>query len=453
MDTQHTTPNALDSERYVLGACLQDYQAVNSCVQVIKEGDFYHNQNNLIWESVLRLSKANQPVDFSTVSDVLSSIQKLAEAGGREYLAELIEETPGTASAEYHAQRVRDKSLLRNLIKESSTIIGNAHQLEDALEAINDAERRISMLAQTRSNKTIKKMDNVFDELMKRVIAIKAGEFTGLPTGFTHLDRLTSGLQGGELIILAGRPGMGKTAFALSLVRNVTLEKGLKCAFFSLEMGAEQLVQRMLASFARVDMYKLKSGTLSKDDYQNIHLVTPAIQKAHLYIDDISPLTLIELKSKCRQLENQLRGPGGEKGLDLIVIDYLQLMSGNTKESRQVEVAQISRGLKELAKELRVPVIALSQLSRKVEERGNEGDQKRPMLSDLRESGSIEQDADMVWFVYRDAYYNKEKRGDERQHAELIVAKHRNGELDDIKLDFVGKHAAFYDRMEEADFE
>ncbi|MDB9743951.1 replicative DNA helicase [Fibrobacterales bacterium] len=444
-------PSAPASERYVIGAVLQDRAVLDEAIRLVRSGEFYDPRHVAIWDAISKLNLSAQPVDFSTVTEALNQMNRLHEAGGRPYIASIIEEILSTASTEFHSAVIREKALLRALIKESGKIIFDAQDPSaDPLEVLSSAEKHISMLSQQRLTDSNRILGDVLQIVMEEMQNIEKGAIAGLQTGFTELDNLTSGLHGGELIILAGRPGMGKTAFALSLIANSAIKFRKNAVFFSLEMGAEQLVMRILCSQAAVDMGNFKRGMLHESEISSIQETLQTIHDAPLYIDDQPGLTMLDMKSKCRTLNNQLRNRGSGDGLDLIIVDYLQLMSGDSKEGRQNEVSGISRGLKELAKELKVPLIALSQLSRKVEERGSEDGAKRPMLSDLRESGSIEQDADMVWFVYRDAYYNKELRDNGGQDAELMVAKHRNGEIKDVPLTFIGKQTAFVNRQESA---
>jgi replicative DNA helicase len=382
----------------------------------------------------LMYSKDNIHVDPVTLAEKLLQMGKLELVGGIDYLWQLAESVLGAGNVEQYAKIIKSKSLLRGLITSSNKIISHALDPTQAPEYVLElAEKEIFRLAESRVKTSIRPIRDILHETMAMIDKYRGDALTGVPTGFTELDNLTSGLQPTDLIVLAGRPGMGKTAFALSLLANAAIHHNRAVAFFSLEMGAEQLVQRILCSQARINMQLLRQGRLPKSDYPKISFVAGPISDAPIYIDDQPGLNLIDLKTKCRILKQK-------NALDMVIIDYLQLMQGTGgKENRQQEISQISRGLKELAKELKIPVMALSQLSRKVEERGGDG---KPMLSDLRESGAIEQDADMVWFVFRSSQYDKEAP---HTDAELIVAKHRNGPTENIQMTFLAEHAAFYD--------
>jgi replicative DNA helicase len=428
-------PQALDAERYLLGSTLQDDSVLTDCFGILASTDFYLEKHACIFEAMeLMYSKDNIHVDPVTLAEKLLQMGKLELVGGIDYLWQLAESVLGAGNVEQYAKIIKSKSLLRGLITSSNKIISHALDPTQAPEYVLElAEKEIFRLAESRVKTSIRPIRDILHETMAMIDKYRGDALTGVPTGFTELDNLTSGLQPTDLIVLAGRPGMGKTAFALSLLANAAIHHNRAVAFFSLEMGAEQLVQRILCSQARINMQLLRQGRLPKSDYPKISFVAGPISDAPIYIDDQPGLNLIDLKTKCRILKQK-------NALDMVIIDYLQLMQGTGgKENRQQEISQISRGLKELAKELKIPVMALSQLSRKVEERGGDG---KPMLSDLRESGAIEQDADMVWFVFRSSQYDKEAP---HTDAELIVAKHRNGPTENIQMTFLAEHAAFYD--------
>jgi replicative DNA helicase len=430
-------PQSIEAERYVLGAILQDPKALNDCLSILKEDDtFYQQAHSDIFKAISELSLENAPIDLRTVEYRLEKWGKLESIGGREFLFALVGDVASSANVEYHAKIVQEKSVLRKMVHSCSEIIGQAMDPSAELKGLLDeAGRQIFSLAENRTADTMRHVGLVLQDTLALIDKYAKG-LSGVRTGFRDLDLLTSGLQSTDFIVLAGRPGMGKTAFALSLMANAAIQYNHKVAFFSLEMGGEQLIQRVLCSKAGVSMELLRQGKLPREDHSKIVVACGPISKAPIYIDDRAGLTILELKSKCRLLKQK-------HGLDMIIVDYLQLMEGpKGSDNRQHEVSVISRGMKELAKELRVPVMALSQLSRKVEER----DGGKPMLSDLRESGAIEQDADMVWFVHRPSKYQKadDPQVHDAAYSELIVAKHRNGPLKDIKLTFKGEHAAFY---------
>jgi replicative DNA helicase len=430
-------PQAPDAEKYLLAAMLQDASAIGKAFEVIKDPDtFYFEKHQFIFQAFYELFNQNSPVDIITTEEQLKRNKKLAAIGGRDYLWELVADGYATADVNYHATLILEKAMLRKLVTASADVISEA--LDEASEpkkVLEIAEQKIFQISESRLSDTLLPAPEVLKKTLEMISNYSSEGIHGVRTGFIDLDKLTSGLQPGDLVVLAGRPGMGKTAFALTLMANSSIDFDHAVAFFSLEMGGEQLMQRVLCSRAAIDMTALRQGRLPKEDYPKISLAAGPISDSKIYIDDQPGLSLLDFKTKSRMLRKQGK-------LDLVIIDYMQLMEGPKSESRQVEISRISRGLKELAKELKIPVIALSQLSRKTEE----GDDNRPKLSHLRESGAIEQDADMVWFVHRPSYYRKkddtETQADE-SYSELIVAKHRNGPLDDIKLSFVPHSASF----------
>lgn len=434
-------PQSIDAEQAVLGAVLIENEAINIVSEFISANDFYREAHRVIFSIMMNLYHEHEPIDLITIVDALKKEDKLESVGGIAYITSLANSVATAANVKYHAKIVSEKSVLRKLINVSTEIAGKAYEGSDEVEdQLDNAEKRILEIA---SNKTTSDYTPVGDMLMDAAnhlaqLAENKGQVTGLGTGFVDLDKLTSGLQPSDFIILAARPSMGKTAFALNLVQNVALRSHLKIkerkdkpysvAFFSLEMSKEQLLHRMLCAEAQIDSQRLRNGELSEEDWTKVWNACDRMVNAKIIINDTPGITALEMRSVARRIK-------AEYDLDLIVVDYLQLMQGSGKsqrsgDNRQTEVSEISRSLKALARELKVPVIALSQLSRSVEAR----QVKRPMLSDLRESGSLEQDADIVAFLYREDYYNKETEN--QNVTELIIAKHRNGPVDTVNLFF-----------------
>ncbi len=434
-------PQALDAEKAVLGAMLQNNASIDAAISDIKlvPKDFYQDKHSFVYEAIISLFDDNRPIDVITVGEEL---QKNKKAWGliqdQQFLWDLTTEVSSGAHVPYHATIVKSKSLLRELIATCSNITNRSFDPSiEPKETLAYAEQQLYAISDDNTKGDLEHVKTVMARTMEMIGQYSSGGVTGTPTGFTDLDTLTSGLKPGELIVLAGRPAMGKTAFALSLLGNCTIDARKSVVFFSLEMPGEQLMQRVLCTRSEVDMSALRQGRLPQAEMNKVIMNAGPISEASIFIDDTASLSLSDLKSKSRALKKR-------QGLDLIIIDYLQLMDG-PGESRQVQISTISRGLKELAKELKCPVIALSQLSRKVEERQGDG---KPMISDLRESGAIEQDADMVWFVYRKIMYDKNA---DPTGAELIVAKHRNGPTADINLTFQGKFAGFFNFSHRSD--
>lgn len=429
-------PQSIEAEQSVLAAMLIDNEAIAKATEILNIDDFYREAHRVIFAAMLELYNKNEAVDLITVTDVLKRENKLEDIGGIAYLTSLANAVLSAANIKFHADIVAEKSVLRQLVRVSTEIAAMGYEASDDVGVLLDtAESRILEIANR------KKRDDftpVGDVLMSSVQNIEKllntkGGLIGLPTGFADLDRLTSGLQPSDFIILAARPSMGKTALALNIVQNVALRahkrvggKPRCVAFFSLEMSKEQLVNRMLCAEANIDSQRLRAGEMGDKDWDSLWAVCDVMNKAKIFIDDTAGLPVMEMRSRARRLK-------AKHGLDLLVVDYLQLMQGsgrrNASSDRQQEVSEISRSLKALARELEVPVLALSQLSRSVESR----QVKRPMLSDLRESGSLEQDADIVAFLYREDYYEPET---ENKHTELIIAKHRNGPVDTVNLFF-----------------
>ncbi|MBU4534137.1 MAG: replicative DNA helicase [Eubacteriales bacterium] len=428
-------PQNLDAEQAVLGALLMDQDAIFRVVSIIKPDDFYHSANRLIYKAALSLQDVGQPVDLVTVTDQLRREGLLEKAGGATYIASLSDLVPTTANVEQYARIVEEKALLRTLILVAGRIAEMSYEENDeAPRLLDQAEQMIMELSSRRGSTAFAQIREV---LLKAWGAIEQayankGRLSGVPTGFVDLDNLCAGLQPSDLVIVAARPSMGKTALALSIAYQVAGSNDrTPVAVFSLEMSKEQLVQRLLSMEAKVDQYRLRTGNLREEDWERLHDAAANLSDLPIYIDDTAGASVREIRAKAKRLQ-------GEKGLGLVIIDYIQLMQSGTRvENRQQEIAQISRTLKGLAKELNVPVVALSQLSRAVESRPN----KRPQMSDLRESGSLEQDADVVVFIYREEYYNQET--EEKGIAELVVAKQRNGPTGTVKLAFLKEFTRF----------
>ena len=441
-------PQAVEIEAQILGAMLIDREATSKVLEILDEEAFHADYHRKIFQAMVALFERSEPVDTITLTEELRRRGHLEVIGGEPYLVELTIGVTSAANVEFHARIVLEKSLLRGLISASSQIATRAFgQSEDAFELLDSAEQSIFQISERRMKHGYRSMsDAVHDTLgmLESIHGTHSG-VTGIPTGFRDLDTLTGGWQNSDLIIIAGRPSMGKTAFALSLARNAALDavKPTPVGIFSLEMSIQQLVMRLLCAEARVDAHKVRTGRLPEDDWKHLAIAAGRLAKTNVYIDDTAALGILELRAKARRLKV-------DKNIGLIIVDYLQLMQGPQRsESREKEISAISRSLKALAKELNIPVIALSQLSRAVESRTD----KRPILSDLRESGAIEQDSDVVAFVHRQEKYenlNTEEGQDVRGLAEIIVGKQRNGPVDDIKLTFVHQYARFENRAPDA---
>lgn len=427
-------PHDIDAEQSVLGAMLLDREAIAQISRFLNPRDFYMESHSSIFEAMLELDESGIPADLVTVTDLLRRKGLLDKVGGATYLASLPATVPSTSNSEYYGHIVEEKSLLRNLIHLATRIAGMGYDgSEDAERLMAEAERMIIELGSRRATNVFSSLKEVLLETFRQIEYMyrNKGEVTGVPTGFKGLDRLCSGLQPSDLVIVAARPSMGKTSFGLAIAYHAAANQGQSVALFSMEMSKEQLVQRMLCSAACVDQQRLRTGFLKENDWAQLSAKAREMTGVPIYIDDSAMLTVRQVRAKARRLQV-------EKNLGLIVIDYLQLMhSGRRTENRQQEIADISRSLKGLAKELNVPVVALAQLSRSVEQRQD----KRPMLSDLRESGSLEQDADVVMFIYRDDYYNQES--EKRGIAEIIIAKQRSGPVGSVELAFVKEYTKF----------
>lgn len=429
-------PQNIEAEQAVLGAMLIKKEAISAAAELLTGDDFYRYAHRLVFEAIMTLNQANEAVDMITVTDRLKRDGELEKAGGIAFITALANAVPTAANVAFHARIVRQKSQLRHLINAATEIAGTAYEdADDVDEIMDDAEKRILGVTARSNHADFVPMKDIlittFEQIEKH--AANKGTLTGLPSGFLDLDRLTSGFQPSDLILVAARPSMGKTAFTLNIATNAAIRSQKTVAFFSLEMSKEQLALRMFSAEGQVDSQRLRVGDLKDEEWQKLISAADRLTKAPLWIDDTPGITVMELRSKARRLK-------AEHGLDLIVIDYLQLMQGRGRgsgDNRQQEISEISRSLKALARELKVPVIALSQLSRSVESRQI----KRPMLSDLRESGSLEQDADIVMFLYREDYYEKET--DRQNITEVIVAKHRNGPVDTVSLFFQKEFTKF----------
>ncbi|WP_116190789.1 replicative DNA helicase [Paenibacillus taihuensis] len=422
-------PQNMEAEQAVLGAVLLQTEALITSMERVKSEDFYLPSHQLIFEAMVQLGEASQPIDLVTLTAYLQDHQQLEEIGGVSYLAKLANSVPTAANVDYYAQIVEEKSMLRRLIRTATNIVSNGYAAaEDVGSLLSEAESRILEISNLRSSSGFISIRDVLMEVFEKVefLYTNKGGSSGIPSGFTDLDKMTAGFQRSDLIIIAARPSVGKTAFALNVAQNVGVRAKETVAIFSLEMSAAQLVQRMICAESNVDAGRMRTGYLEGDDWEKLTMAIGSLSEAQIYIDDTPGITVADIRAKCRRLKK-------ERGLGMILIDYLQLISGRGKagENRQQEVSEISRTLKQIARELEVPVIALSQLSRGVEQRQD----KRPMMSDLRESGSIEQDADIVAFLYRDDYYDKES--EKKNIIEIIIAKQRNGPVGTVELAFL----------------
>lgn len=426
-------PHNIEAEQWVLGSMLKEKTSIAQAVEVLKSEDFYRDAHKVLFDTMLELFQKDTPVDMVTLANELTSKQKLEAVGGITYIAEVYSTAISTANVASYIKIVSEKSMLRKLIRASTEIIENSYNKQDDVEGVLDsAEQKIFNIADKRNTADFEPMHVVLERGFLEIERLynNKGQITGVPSGFSDLDAKTSGFQRGDMVLVAARPSMGKTTFALNLAQHAALRAGKSVAIFSLEMSKEQLAYKLLCAEANVDMLKLRTGNLEDSDWESIARASGPLAAAKIFIDDTAGVSVMEMRSKCRRLKL-------EHGIDMILIDYLQLMSGSSSESRQQEVSEISRSIKALAKEMQCPVIALSQLSRAPEQRADH----RPMLSDLRESGSIEQDADLVMFLYRDEYYNKET--EEKNVAECIIAKQRNGPTGTVKLAWLGQYSKF----------
>lgn len=435
MELGKVPPHDIEAEQAVIGSMLTDKDAVISAIEVLKEEDFYREDNKAIYEAILNLYNRSEPIDIITVKSELESMGKFEQVGGLEYLAELPEKVPTTANSMKYIKIVEEKSTLRKLIKTANEIIELGYDpTEDVDDIMEGAEKKIFNVMQNKNQKGYTAMKDILVDSFTQLEELynRKQHITGVPTGFADLDYKTAGLHSSDLVLVAARPAMGKSAFALNIATNAAIRAKVPVAIFSLEMSKEQMVNRILCSEAMVDSNKVRTGRLEEDDWTKLAEAIGPLSEAEIYIDDTPGISVMEIRAKCRKLKL-------EKNIGMVVIDYLQLVQGSNKRngSREQEISEISRSLKILAKEIGVPVIALSQLSRAVEQRPDH----RPMLSDLRESGAIEQDADIVMFLYRDDYYNQdsEKKG----IAEVIIAKHRGGSTGTVELLWLGSYTKF----------
>ena len=434
-----TMPNNLEAEESVLGACFLSKYALQKACEVLNEDSFYSEKNAKIFNSMVSLMDQKIPIDLTTVTSDLKNKKILSEVGGVEYLTEVLNFVPTASNIDYYIKTVEDTAILRRLIETATDIASEGYNTDDNVnETLDDAEKKILSIVKNRKSSEFKSIKDVLIKTEKDLekLSESKGEITGLATGWYDFDKLTAGLHENEFIIIAARPAMGKTAFALNMATHIAMNTSKSVALFNLEMSAEQLALRILSSAGQVEGYKLRTGNLLNTDWKRINEASSQLSETNLFIDDTPGITIGEIRAKCRRLASS------DRGLGIVIIDYLQLISGgrNYGSNRQQEVSDISRSLKTLAMELHVPVIALAQLSRGVEAR----EDKRPIMSDLRESGSIEQDADIVSFLYRDDYYNKEaRREDDASISELIIGKHRNGPTATIELLFKKNTSTF----------
>ncbi|GAW93716.1 replicative DNA helicase [Calderihabitans maritimus] len=432
-------PHSLDAEQSVLGSLLIEPQAVYSVMEILRPDDFYREAHKIIYEVILALTDRGEPVDLVMVTEELRRRGSLEKVGGASYIAGLSSAVPTAANVEYYARIVAEKALFRKLINAATQIAQKGYEeSDDAFQLLDWAEQLIFEIAQQQNREGFKTIKEVLMETFERLerLSQQKGEVIGIPT-FKDLDRLLSGLQKGDLIICAARPGMGKTSFCLNIAQNVAIKHKIPVAIFSLEMSKEQLVQRMISAEAMIDQHKLRTGYLSQEDWSRLVAAVGPLSEAPIYIDDTPAMNVLELRAKSRRLK-------AEHSLGLIVVDYLQLLQAHRRtDSRQQEIAQISRALKALAREMEVPVLTLSQLNRGVEQRQD----KRPIMADLLESGAIEADADVVLFLFRPEYYNPDT--DKKGIAEVIVAKHRNGPTGTVELGFLSQYTKFVDLARE----
>ena len=435
MDLGKIPPHDIEAEQAVIGSMLTDKDAVLDAIEVLKPDDFYRQDNKTIYEAILNLYNRAEAIDIITVKAELVSIGKLDAVGGLEYIALLPDKVPTTANVDKYIKIVEEKSILRNLIKASNEIIDLGYaEAEDVDSIMNLAEKRIFDISQGKNQKGFSELKDVLVESFAEIEKLynQKQPITGVPTGFADLDYRTAGLHNSDLILIAARPAMGKSAFALNIATHAAMHAKIPVAMFNLEMSKSQLVNRILCSEAMVDSNKIRTGKIEEDDWVKLATALGPLSEAPIYIDDTPGITVTEIRAKCRKLKL-------EKNIGLVVIDYLQLIQGSGKKnsSREQEISEISRSLKILAKELDIPVVALSQLSRAAEARSDH----RPMLSDLRESGAIEQDADIVMFLYRDDYYNPDS--EKKNIAEIIMAKHRSGSTGTTELLWLGNYTKF----------
>jgi replicative DNA helicase len=435
-------PHSVEAEQSVLGGLLLEASALDKIADLITDDDFYRHEHRLIYRQIVRLSEMSKPVDVITVAEALEIAGELDKVGGLPYLGSLAQNVPSAANIRRYGEIVRERSIMRKLVEVGTDIASSAYNPtgRDAAQLLDEAEGKVFEIAEagSRGKQGFIAMPPLLTQVVERIETLygrdNQSDVTGTATGFTDLDRMTSGLQAGDLIIVAGRPSMGKTAFSINIAENVALDSKLPVAIFSMEMGASQLAMRMLGSVGKLNQHDLRTGRLQDDDWGRLTHALGKLNDAPIHIDESAALSALEVRARARRLHRQ------HGGLGLIVLDYIQLMSSNAgkaSENRATEISEISRSLKSLAKELHVPVIALSQLNRSLEQRPN----KRPVMSDLRESGAIEQDADLILFIYRDEVYNSDSP--DKGKAEIIVGKQRNGPIGKVELAFRGEYTRF----------
>lgn len=435
MEVGKVPPHDLEAEQAVLGCMLTDKDSVISAVETLTEDDFYREDNKIIYKAILNLYNRAEAVDIITLKDELSAMGKLDAIGGLEYLAELPDKVPTTSNVERYIKIVEEKATLRSLIRTANDIINSGYDpTQDVEDIMDNAEKKIFNIMQKKNQTGYSSIKDILVDSFTELEDLynRKQHVTGVPTGFIDLDNRTAGLHNSDLVLVAARPAMGKSAFALNIATNAALSAGTGVAIFSLEMSKEQMANRILGSVAQVDGNSIRTGRIADDDWIKLANASGELSQTGIYIDDTPGISVMEIRAKCRKLKM-------EKNIGLVVIDYLQLVQGSNKRagSREQEISEISRSLKILAKEINVPVIALSQLSRAPEQRPDH----RPMLSDLRESGAIEQDADIVMFLYRDDYYNQDS--EKKNIAEVIIAKHRAGSTGTVELAWLGNYTKF----------
>lgn len=442
LDMGRIPPQAIDLEQAVLGAMMLEKNAVTDTIDILKSESFYDPKHQYIFGAIKELFGTSKPIDLLTVTDYLKKSGELQAAGGAVYISQLTSRVASTAHVEYHARIISEKHIKRELIRMSNEVMKEAYDdTNDVFDVLNKAEGDLFKIAENNMGKSVSTMQNVVREAIEEIEKASKNKdgISGVPTGFYGLDKVTAGWQRSDMIVIAARPAMGKTAFVLSMARNTAVDHNMGVAIFSLEMSSVQLVKRLIASETRISAEKLRKGDLRDDEFQQLHTRISKLATAPLYIDDTPGISIFDLRAKCRRLKMQY-------DIQMVIIDYLQLMTAGSAKgagNREQEISSISRSIKEIAKELNIPIIALSQLSRSVEQRGGD---KKPVLSDLRESGAIEQDADIVSFIYRPEYYGFLQDEDGNSNAgvgEIIIAKHRNGALENVRLRFVKEYARF----------
>ena len=442
LDSLKLPPHSIEAEQSVIGGLLLENEALDKVADILSAEDFYQFDHKTIFQHISKLIERNRPADIVTVAESLENTAELTQIGGIAYLASLAQNTPTAANIRRYAEIVRERAIMRKLVTVGSGIAESAYSPNgrDAQQLLDEAEAKIFQIAEggKRSSEGFQDIKVLLPQVAERIDMLfsrdNPSDVTGIPTGFSDLDSMTSGFQGGDLVIVAGRPSMGKTAFSINIAENVALDTGLPVAIFSMEMASTQLAMRMIGSVGRLDQHRMRTGRLEDEDWEKLTTALGKLNEAPIFIDEGAALSSFDVRARSRRLHRQC----GKLGL--IVVDYLQLMAapaGRQGENRATEISEISRSLKALAKELDVPVVALSQLNRSVEQRPD----KRPVMSDLRESGAIEQDADLILFIYRDEVYNPDST--DKGTAEIIIAKQRNGPIGRVRLTFIGEHTRF----------